>query len=513
MSTTDLPTHVDVAIVGSGFAGLGMAIKLKQAGRDDFVVLERADDVGGTWRDNTYPGCQCDVPSNVYSFSFAPNPRWSRTFAPQQEIWEYLRAVTERYALRPQIRFGAELTNAAWDDAAQRWTVETARGTLTARVLVGAMGALSQPAIPDLPGLDRFGGEAFHSAAWNHDHDLTGRRVAVIGTGASAIQFVPAIQPQVGQMTVFQRTAPWIMPRRDRRVRPRERGLFKLLPAAQQAVRSAVYWGRELTVLPFMRPRLLGRIPEQMARAHLKRSVADPELRARLTPDYAIGCKRILLSNEWYPALQQPNVEVVSDGIAEIADNGVITRDGRLHEADTIIFGTGFHVTDMPFVERLRGRGGKLLGELWREQGMAALRGTTIAGFPNLFLLVGPNTGLGHNSIVFMIESQLTYALDALARTEQAGAAVFEPDAAAQRRWNERLQAKMRGTVWTAGGCASWYLDAHGRNTTLWPGSSWRFRSATRRFDPAEYALTAAAGGDLREGDDRGPASPRYVTA
>lgn len=489
--TTDLPAHVDVAIVGTGFAGLGMAIRLKQAGRDDFVVLERAADVGGTWRDNTYPGCQCDVPSNVYSFSFAPNPRWTRTFAPQREIWDYLRHVTERYGLRPHIRFGAELTDAAWDEARQRWTIETVRGTLTARVLVAAMGGLSEPAIPQLPGLDTFAGEAFHSAQWNHDLDLGGRRVAVIGTGASAIQFVPAIQPQVARMTVFQRTPPWIMPRKDRRVRPRERGLFRLLPAAQRAVRGAVYWGREATVLPFMHPKRLGRLPEGMARGHLARSVRDPELRARLTPDYAVGCKRILLSNEWYPALQQPNVEVVGEGIAEIRPNAVVTRDGAEHEVDTIIFGTGFHVTDMPFVERLRGRGGRLLGDEWRERGMAALRGTTVHGFPNLFLLVGPNTGLGHNSIVFMIESQLAYALDALERTERAGAAVFEADAAAQERFNAVVQRRMDGTVWTAGGCASWYLDAHGRNTTLWPGTSWRFRRETRRFDTAEYALSA----------------------
>jgi cation diffusion facilitator CzcD-associated flavoprotein CzcO len=509
----DLPAHVDVAIVGSGFAGLGMAIRLKLAGRDDFVVLERADDVGGTWRDNTYPGCQCDVPSNVYSFSFAPNPRWTRTFAPQREIWEYLRALADRYELRPKVRFGAELLAADWDDDAQRWTIETARGTLTARVLVGAMGGLSEPSIPAIPGFDSFEGTTFHSATWKHDHDLAGRRVAVIGTGASAIQFVPAIQPQVEQLTVFQRTPPWIMPRRDRRVRPRERGLFGLLPALQQAVRGAVYWGREATVLPFMQPRLLGKIPDAMARAHLRRSVKDPQLRARLTPDYAIGCKRILLSNEWYPALQQPNVEVVSDGIAEIRPNGVVTRDGTVHEADTIIFGTGFHVTDMPFVERLRGRGGRLLGDLWREQGMSALRGTTINGFPNLVLMVGPNTGLGHNSIVFMIESQLRYALDALARTEQAGAAVFEPDADAQLRFNETVQARMRGTVWTAGGCASWYLDAHGRNTTLWPGTSWRFRTATRRFDPAEYALSPARPAVSREHGDRDDVTPGYVSA
>lgn len=488
---TELPAHVDVAIVGTGFAGLGMAIKLKQAGRDDFVVLERAGDVGGTWRDNTYPGCQCDVPSNVYSFSFAPNPKWTRTFAPQPEIWDYLRHVTDAYGLRPHIRFGAELTGAAWDEARQRWTVETARGALTARVLVGAMGPLSEPAIPRIPGLDGFEGTTFHSATWNHDHDLRGRRVAVIGTGASAIQFVPAIQPQVGRLTVFQRTPPWIMPRRDRRVRPRERALFRLLPAAQRLVRDTVYLGREATVLPFMKPGLLGKLPERMARAHLARSVQDPALRARLTPDYGVGCKRILLSNEWYPALQQPNVEVVSDGIAEIRADAIVTHDGREHEVDTIVFGTGFHVTDMPFVERLRGRGGRLLGDVWREQGMQALRGTTIHGFPNLLLMVGPNTGLGHNSIVYMIESQLAYAIDALETTARQGAAVFDPTAESQARFNDLVQRRMRDTVWTSGGCASWYLDAHGRNTTLWPGASWRFRLQTRRFDPAEYRLDA----------------------
>ncbi|ADB53250.1 flavin-containing monooxygenase [Conexibacter woesei] len=499
---TDLPAHVDVAIVGTGFAGLGMAIKLKQAGRDDFVVLERAGDVGGTWRDNTYPGCQCDVPSNVYSFSFAPNPQWTRTFAPQPEIWDYLRHVTDRYGLRSHLRFDAELTGAAWDDERRLWRIETVRGSLTARVLVGAMGGLSEPAIPRIPGLDSFEGRTFHSATWDHDHDLTGRRVAVIGTGASAIQFVPAIQSQVGQLTVFQRTPPWIMPRKDRPVRPRERALFRLLPAAQQLVRKTVFWGRELTVLPFMHPKRLSRIPERMARAHLARSVGDPELRAKLTPDYAVGCKRILLSNEWYPALSQPNVEVVTDAIAEIRPNGVVTADGREHAVDTIVFGTGFRVTDMPFVERLRGSGGRLLGDVWREGGMQALRGTTVAGFPNLFLLVGPNTGLGHNSIVFMIESQLAYAIEALRATEQRGAAVFEADPSAQARFNVGVQERMRGTVWTAGGCASWYLDAHGRNTTLWPGASWRFRMATRRFDAAEYAFATAA-----------PPAPAHVPA
>jgi cation diffusion facilitator CzcD-associated flavoprotein CzcO len=490
----DLPAHVEVAIVGTGFAGLGMAVKLKQEGRDDFVLLERAQEIGGTWRDNTYPGCQCDVPSNVYSFSFAPNPDWSRTFAPQREIQSYLLGVADSYALRPHVRFGAALTGADWDEQAQRWLIQTTRGSLTARILVSGMGGLSEPAIPRIRGLERFTGTTFHSAAWDHDHDLRGKRVAVIGTGASAIQFVPAIQPQVDRLTVFQRTPPWIMPRSDRPVRPRERRLFKLVPAAQRLVRGAVYWGREATVAPFMHPRL-AKVPERMARAHLARQVADPELRARLTPDYAIGCKRILLSNEWYPALTRPNVEVVTDGIAEIREHAVVTADGREHEVDTIVFGTGFRVTDMPFTEQVRGRGGRSLAQAWNGS-MQALRGTTVHGFPNLLLLVGPNTGLGHNSIVFMVESQLRYAIDCLRTLRRTGAAAFEPRAEAQTAFNDAVQRDMQGTVWTSGGCASWYLDAAGRNTTLWPGTSWSFRRRTRRFDPAEYVLSAPAGAE-----------------
>jgi cation diffusion facilitator CzcD-associated flavoprotein CzcO len=279
------------------------------------------------------------------------------------------------------------------------------------------------------------------------------------------------------------------MPRRDRRVRPRERALFKLAPPLQRLVRAAVYAGREMTVLPFMRPRF-SKVPELMARAHLKRQIADPALRAQLTPGYAIGCKRILLSNEWYPALAQPNVEVVSDGIAEVREHAVVTTDGREHPVDTIILGTGFRITDMPYAEQIRGRGGRTLAEAWNGS-MQALRGTTVHGFPNLLMLVGPNTGLGHNSIVFMIESQLRYVLGCLDAVERTGSATFEPRAEAQAAFNDAVQEHMRGTVWTSGGCASWYLDEQGRNTTLWPGTSWRFRQQTRRFEPAEYVLTA----------------------
>ena len=485
---TELPDHVDVAIVGAGFAGLGMAIKLKEAGRPDFVVLERDDEVGGTWHQNTYPGCQCDVPSNLYSFSFAPNPEWSQTFALQPEIGAYLKRVADDFGLRPWIRTGVAVEDAAWDEQARRWRVQTSAGSLTARVLVAGMGALSEPALPSIPGADRFAGPAFHTAHWRQDVDLTGKRVAVIGTGASAVQVVPRIQPQVERLTVFQRTPPWIMPHPGRPVRPRERALFRALPPLQKLVRGAIYWGREGYVLPFRFHRL-SRIPQRMALQHLERQVPDPALREQLTPRYEIGCKRILMSDEYFPALQQPNAELVTDAIAEITPTGVRTADGAEHPADAIVWGTGFRVTDMPYVEWLRGRDGRTLGDAWREQGVQALRGTTVAGFPNLFMLVGPNTLLGHNSIVFIIESQLAYVMDALRTLDARGAAACDARPEAQAAFNDVVQRRMRGTVWTQGGCASWYLDSHGRNTTLWPGTSWSFRRATRAFDAAEYEL------------------------
>ena len=310
-------THVRIAVVGTGFAGLGMAIRLKQDGIDDFVVLERAQDVGGTWRDNTYPGCACDVPSHLYSFSFAPNPDWTRTFSSQPEIWGYLRGCAERFGVTPHIRYGHELLHATWDGEAQRWSVETSRGALTADVLVLGTGPLSEPAIPDVPGLDSFRGTTFHSARWDHDHDLSGERVAVIGTGASAIQFVPQIQPQVARLHLFQRTPAWVVPRPDRPVKPWARRLFRRLPVAQALVRAFIYWLRELSVLFFKHPKLMG-MNEGLGRRHLERSVTDPELRARLTPSYRMGCKRILISDDYYPAVSQPNVEVVTEHISEV---------------------------------------------------------------------------------------------------------------------------------------------------------------------------------------------------
>jgi len=484
------PRRCRVLIIGTGFAGLGMAVRLRQAGIDDIVVLERAGEVGGTWRDNTYPGAACDVPSHLYSFSFAPNPDWSRSFSPQAEIQEYLRRVATDFGVRPHIRFGHEVLEAGWDETERRWRVRTDAGDFEADILISATGALSDPAVPALPGLDRFAGTVFHSARWRHDHDLTGRKVAVVGTGASAIQFVPRIQPAAGQLTVFQRTPPWILPRWDRPFRPAERWAFRHLPLTQRLARAGIYWGREQMVAGFVVAPNLMRAAERLARRHLERSVPDPALRARLTPDYRMGCKRILISNDYLPALGRPNVALVPAGLAEVRERSVVAADGSEHEADTIIFGTGFHVTDIPVADRITGRGGVTLKERWRD-GMRAYKGTAVPGFPNLFLLVGPNTGLGHSSQVFMIESQIAYVADAVRRLDRTGG-VVEVAEEAETAWDRDVQRAMGRTVWTTGGCASWYLDERGRNTTLWPGSTWRFRRLTARFDAAAYRAVEA---------------------
>ena len=481
--------HVPVAVIGTGFAGLGAAIALRREGRE-FLVLERAGDLGGTWRDNRYPGCRCDVPSHLYSFSFAPNPDWSETYSPQGEIWDYLRDVAVRHGVLDRVRFDCEVRHAAWDEGAQRWRLDTARGPLTAEVLVLGNGPLAEPAIPDIPGREDFAGTAFHSAAWS-DHDLTGERVAVIGTGASAIQFVPEIAPVVGHLTVFQRTPPWVLPHRNRPICDLERAVYRRLPAAQRAVRGLVYWSRELVAAALLRNgRALHRL-EELARRHLADQVPDPELRARLTPDYRPGCKRLLLSDDWYPTLQRADVEVVTDKITEIQPHAVVTSDGVEHEVDTIIYGTGFHVTDNPIAQRVSGLGGRTLAEAWQDHGAQAYLGTTVPGFPNLFLLAGPNTGIGHTSLVVMIEAQLAYVLDALRVRDQRGAAAIDLRAPVLQAWTREVQRKAARTVWNSGGCASWYLDEEGRNTTLWPDHTFRFRARTRRFDVARYELIA----------------------
>jgi cation diffusion facilitator CzcD-associated flavoprotein CzcO len=489
-STASLPAHVRVAVVGCGFAGLGMAIKLREIGVEDFVVLERRGDVGGTWYDNTYPGCQCDVPSHLYSYSFAPNPDWSRTFSMQPEIEAYLRRCARDFGVLGHVRVNCEVTGAGWDEPRGRWRVETSDGTLEADVLVSGVGALSEPSVPELPGLERFRGASWHSAQWDHGHDLAGERVAVVGTGASAIQFVPKIQPQAARVHVFQRTAPWLMPHADRPISGLERRLFRRVPALQRLMRDAIYWARESFVVGFMHPRLMELAAERIARRHLRKHVPDPELRRKLTPRYRMGCKRVLISNDYLPALQRGNVEVVTDCIAEVRERSIVTTDGTEREVDTIIFGTGFKVIDMPVAERIRGRDGRTLAEVWAGTPQAH-HGIAIAGFPNLFMLLGPNTGLGHTSVVFMIEAQIAYVVDALRTLQRHGAAVAEVRREAQAASTREVQERLRGTVWNTGGCASWYLDAKGTNAVIWPGFTWRYKQRTLRFDAEAYELRA----------------------
>lgn len=486
--------HVRVAVIGSGFGGLGAAVRLRREGVTDFVVLERAGAVGGTWRDNSYPGCACDVPSHLYSFSFAPNPDWPRTFSGQGKIQEYLEQIADTFRLRSHIRLNTEVTQMRWDADKLWWEVETSNGTLTADIVVSATGPLSDPKLPDIPGLDTFEGKVFHSARWDHDYDLRGKRVAMIGTGASAIQIVPAIQREVGRLTLFQRTPPWVMPRMDRAITRAERWLHRRLPFTTHA-RRGILWGiRELQVQAFTkRPNELGAV-EQLAKRNIARAIKDPALRAKLTPSYRIGCKRILLSNTYYPALAQPNVDVVDSGLSEVRGNTVVAADGTETEVDAIIFGTGFHVTDMPIADRVVGADGGTLMESWKD-GMKSLRGATAAGFPNFMTVIGPNTGLGNSSMILMIESQLNYLADyvrqltLLAPPGLGDRAALAVRTSAVHAWNDKVQERMKRTVWNTGGCNSWYLDENGVNTTIWPGTTTEFRGATRRVDLAEYEV------------------------
>ncbi len=480
-----------MAIIGAGFSGLGMAIRLKQEGIEDFVVLERAAEIGGTWRDNTYPGCQCDIPSVLYSYSFAPNPNWTRTYPLQEEIRDYLRRCAAEFGVLPFIRFEHEVLSAAWEKETRRWRIETSHGDITADIVVGAQGGLSNPSAPDIPGLEDFEGTRFHSAQWDHDHDLTGERVAVIGTGASAIQFVPKIQPKVGRLHLFQRTPSWVMPDPDRPLTNFEHRLFERVPAAQRAMRGLVYVLMEGTVLMTMVDKRLAKGMESIARRHLRSQVRDPELRRKLTPRYTIGCKRITMSDTYYPALAQPNAEVVTDGIREIRARSIVTSDGTEREVDTIVLGTGFHVHDAPGFDRVRGRDGLTLAEAWKGSPRAYL-GTTIAGFPNLFLLVGPNSAGGFNSIIFTSEAHINYALNAIKAMDRHRLGAVEVRSDVYDAFAREAEEKLRHSVWNEGGCQSWYLDPNGRNGVWWPGfmgSLWR---RTRRFDLSEYRLQPA---------------------
>jgi cation diffusion facilitator CzcD-associated flavoprotein CzcO len=489
-------TH-DILVIGTGFAGLAMGVRLKQAGMNDFAILEQAEDVGGTWRDNHYPGAACDVQSHLYSFSFAPNPEWSRMFAEQREIWAYLRRCADDHDLRRHIRFGCKVTGARWDEATSTWTLTTAAGErLRARVVVSGTGGLSRPQLPDIPGLDRFAGAMFHSARWDHDTPLDGKTVGVIGTGASAIQIVPSIAPRVGRLHLFQRTPPWILAKPDRAIGPLEKALYRRLPLVQQAYRARIYLQNELRAVAFvLRPDVL-RWAQKFAVRHLESQVADPALRRKLLPDYTMGCKRILMSNDYYPAVARPNVELVTDGIREITARGVVTADGRERALDALVLATGFQAAEATAPFDIVGRGGRSLDAAWRD-GAEAYLGTTVHGFPNWFMVIGPNTGLGHSSMVLMIESQVAYIVDALRVMRRRGLAAVEVRRAVQDEHNAWLAKRHERTVWSSG-CMSWYRTASGKNTTIWPGFTFEYRLRTRRFDAEAYHLETAAAADRR---------------
>ena len=482
-----LPPEVEVAIVGSGFSGLGMAILLEQAGITDYAVLEKADRVGGTWRENTYPGAACDIPSHLYSFSFEPNPRWTRSFSPQAEILAYLEHCADKYALRPRIHFHAEVSAARWDGRA--WTLSCKDGrAVRARSLVLGNGALHVPATPDIPGLADFQGPCFHSARWDHSVELADRTVAVIGTGASAIQFVPRIAPAVRKLHLFQRTPAWVVPKPDHRIGPAAQALYARIPGLQRLVRTGLYWQHELRFLAFNRPRLMA-VAEPLALRHLAKSVPDPQLRAALTPRYRMGCKRILPSNDFYPALARANVELVTAPIDRVEPTGVRTRDGQLRPVDALILGTGFRVSDYLSAITVVGEHGRELNATW-QQNPSTYLGITVAGFPNLFLLMGPNTGLGHNSMIFMIEAQARYAVQGVQALRSRDTLAVRPEI--QAAFVRELEQRYDRTVW-ASGCRSWYQSPDGRNAALWPGFTVDYWLRTRTLDPADYLGSSPA--------------------
>ena len=481
-------THAKIAIIGSGFAGLGLAIQLRRRGEEDFVILERASDVGGTWRDNTYPGAACDIQSHLYSYSFRPNPDWSRVYATQPEIHAYLREAAVDEGVLPHIVFDAELLESTWRPDAGHWALETTAGSFTADYVVTAAGHLSDPKLPQIPGLERFSRPMFHSAQWDHSFDPAGKRVGVIGSGASGIQVVPELAKTAEQLTVFQRSAPYIIPRVDHEYTDGQKSMFRRMPETAQALRDELYWGNEAR-FPQRRgiADFIAKI-EATALDHLHAQVPEGELREQLTPDYMIGCKRILISNDYYPTFLRENVALETSGIVEVTETGIRTNDGEV-ELDALVLCTGFEAADLPITHRIFDEHGRSMAESWT-QGGAAFACSTVAGYPNLFIMNGPNSGLGAGSIIFIIESQIRYILGALDYMAEADASVIEITQEAQDRFIASVDARAEDTVWLNGGCHSWYVDhRYGRLTTVWPDFMHKFRREAGTFRPDEYIV------------------------
>ena len=486
--TTNSPAAAPlrVLIIGAGFAGVGLAIQLQKRGIDDFLVLEKAASVGGTWRDNHYPGAACDVPSHLYSYSFEPKTDWSRKFAPQAEIVAYIQHCVDKHQLAGKIRCNTEVASAEFEQASGLWRVIGKDGEhYLAQALVSACGQLNQPAYPRIPGLESFAGEAFHSARWNHAYDLAGKRVAVIGTGASAIQFVPEIVPKVQHLTLFQRSAAYVISKPDRAYKRWELALLRRWPWLQQIDRGFKYVQHEVRALAFIHFPVLMKLFQFSFQRHLAAAIADPERQRQLQPDYPLGCKRILISNNYFPALAQGNVEIVNQAIQSITAHGVVTTDGREHPVDALIYGTGFAATDFLAPMQIKGLGGVELNQAWRD-GAEAYKGISVNGFPNLFLLYGPNTNLGHNSILYMLESQFAYVLNCLDALQQQGLRYMDVKPQVQQRFNQHLQQVIRHSIWEQG-CTSWYKNAAGKNTNNWPGFTFTYRQQTRHLELADY--------------------------
>lgn len=489
-----MKTDFQLGIIGAGFAGLVAALRLKKSGRDSFVIFERASEVGGTWRDNIYPGCACDIASPLYSFAGEPNPDWSKQYSEQPEILNYIKNVVDKRGLQKHIRFNSDIVEAKFMTEEGCWLVTDRQGNrCSVAVLLLAMGPLNRVHFPQFEGLEKFSGKYFHSAEWDSSYELKGKKVAVIGTGASAIQIVPSIAPEVSQLTVLQRTPAWISPRYDRKVSAFSKYLYRRFPRLQKLRRDAIYWMNEFLGLGFIGNKRVNSLMTRLSLRKLKKEVKDPVIRKKLTPNYTIGCKRILRSDDFYPTFNRPNVSLVTGSIKHFTEKGFVTEDGKEHQLDAVIFATGFVAADINFYTKVIGREGQDLTEEWKEKGAEAYLGTTVSGYPNLAIMLGPNTGLGHNSVILMMEAQMNYIMQYIRHLEENGEGSYlDVKEAIQQVYNRRIQSQFKGTVWTSG-CNSWYMNAQGKNTTLYPRLPLNFRQETKKFYPQAYQLMQPA--------------------